>query len=79
VPYQFAEYDGEFEPQASASRTGGPPQKRTGIGVLDPPFPPTRPSGHVPTPPTSLPYGIFAGLILAGLAAAILYLLFGVR
>ncbi|HXN96165.1 MAG TPA: hypothetical protein VN879_16785 [Candidatus Acidoferrales bacterium] len=76
MPYDFAENEFELDPQASSARGGGPPRKRTGIGVLDPPFPPKRPPGPIPTVPSSLLIRIFAGLLLAGLAATILFLLF---
>jgi len=76
VPYDFAENEFELDPQAASARGGGPPRKRTGIGVLDPPFPPKRPPGPIPTVPSSLLIRIFAGLLLAGLAATILFLLF---
>ena len=77
--YSFAEYEDELEPQASSARNAGPPRKRSGIGVLDPPFPPKRPPGPIPTTPTPLLFRVFAGLILVGLTAAILFLLFGVH
>ena len=76
MPYDFAENEFELDPQAASARGGGPPRKRTGIGVLDPPFPPKRPPGLIPTVPSSLLFRIFAGLLLAGLAATILFLLF---
>jgi hypothetical protein len=76
VPYDFAENEYELDPQASSARGGDPPRKRTGIGVLDSPFPPKRPPGPIPTVPSSLLFGIFAGLLLAGLAAVTLFLLF---
>jgi hypothetical protein len=76
VPYDFAENEFELHPQASSARGGGPPRKRTEIGVLDPPFPPKRPPGPIPTVPSSLLFRIFAGLLLAGLAVTILFLLF---
>jgi hypothetical protein len=76
VPYDFAENEYELDPQASSARGGGPPRKRTGIGVLDSPFPPKRPPGPIPTVPASLLFRIFAGLLLAGLAAVTLFLLF---
>jgi hypothetical protein len=78
VGYDFADYEDEVEPQASSARGSGPPGKDIGIGVLNPPFPPNRPPGPVPSAPTSVRFRIFAGLILLGLAAAILYLLFGI-
>jgi len=79
VPYDFAEYEFELDPQASSARSGGPPRKRAGVGVVDPPIPPKRPPGPIPTFPSSLLFRVFAGLLLAGLAAAILFLLFGMR
>ena len=79
MPYEFADYDDELEPQAASARDGGPPRKRSGIGVLDPPLPPKRPADPIPAAPTSLRFRILTGIILVGLAAAILYLLFGVR
>jgi hypothetical protein len=68
VPYDFAENEYELEPQASSAHGGGPPRKRTGIGVLDSPFPPKRPLGPIPTFPTSLRFRIFAALLLAAFA-----------
>jgi hypothetical protein len=76
VPYDFAENEYELGPQAYSARGGGPPRKQTGIGVLDSPFPPKRPPGPVPAIPSSLLFRIFAGLILAGLAVALFFLLF---
>jgi len=76
VPYDFVENEYGLDPHASSARGGGPPRKLTGIGVLDPPFPPKRPPGPIPTVPSSLLFRVFAGLLLAGLAAAILFLLF---
>lgn len=81
MPYDFAENEFELEPQASSAH-GGPPRKRTGIDVLDPPFPPKKPPGPIPTFPTSLSFRIFAALLLAAFAAltiATLFLLFGKR
>jgi len=82
VPYEFAENEDELEPQAASARSGGPPRKLTGTGVLEPPFPPKRPPGPIPTFPTSLLFRIFAGLLLAAFAAltaATLFLLFARR
>ena len=78
MPYEFAENEFELGPQASATRGGGPPHKRTGIGVLDP-FPPKRPPGPIPAAPTSLFWLMAAALLLAGLAAAILLQLLAKR
>jgi hypothetical protein len=82
VPYEFAEYEDEPEPQAASAPGGGPPRKLTGTGVLDPPFPPKRPPGPIPTFPTSLGFRILAALLLAAfvaLTAATLFLLFARR
>src|SRR2546430_1477261 len=79
VPYDFAENEFELDPQAASARGGGPPRKRTGIGVLDPPFPPKRPPGPIPAAPTSLLWRMAAALLLTGLAAAIRLLLLGKR
>ena len=76
MPYDFAESEFELDPQASSARGGGPPRKRAGVGVVDPPIPPKRPPGPIPTVPSSLLFRIFAGLLLAGLTATILFLLF---
>jgi hypothetical protein len=76
VPYEFAENEEELEPQAASARGGGPPRKLTGADVLDPPFPPKRPPGPIPTAPTSLLFRILAGLLLVALGAATLFLLF---
>jgi hypothetical protein len=76
VPYDFAENEYELDPQAASARGGGPPRKLTGTGVLDPPFPPKRPPGPIPT---SLLFRIFAGLLLAAFAAATLFMLFARR
>ena len=75
MPYEFAENEFELEPDTSAARSGGPPRKLTGIGILDPPIPP----GPIPAAPTSLLLGVLGGLILLGLTAGILFLLFGRR
>jgi len=57
----------------------GPGGLLGGIGVLDPPVPPKRPPGPIPTVPSSLLFRIFAGVLLAGLAVTILFLLFAKR
>jgi hypothetical protein len=79
VAYDFAENEYELEPEASSAHGGGPPRKRTGIDILDPPFPPKRPPGPIPTFPTSLRFRIFAAFVLAAfgvLTGATLFLLF---
>ena len=79
MAYEFTENEYEFEPEASSARGGGPPRKLTGAGVLDPPFPPKRPPGPIPATPSSLFFRILSGLLLAALAAAILFLFFAKR
>jgi hypothetical protein len=77
VPYDFAENEYDLDPLASSARVGGPPRKSTGIDVVDPPFPPKRPPGPIPAVPPSPFIRILAGLILAGIAAALFFLVFG--
>jgi hypothetical protein len=79
VPYDFAEDEYELEPEASSADSGGPPRKRTGIGLLDPPFPSKKPPGPIPTVPPSLLFRAFAGLLLAGVAVLTFLLLFALR
>jgi hypothetical protein len=70
MPYEFAEWDEEPEAQAGSRRGGEPPRKSTGIGVLDPPGPPSKHG----LPFVSLPgftNRILAALILAALAVVI--------
>ena len=70
MPYEFAEWDEEPEAQAGSRRVGGPPRKSLGLGVLDPPGPPSKP-GH---PSVSLPgftNRILAALFLTALVLAI--------
>ncbi len=76
MPYEFSENEFELEPASSSARSGGPPHKLTGIGILDPPLPPKRPPGSIPAALTPLLLRIVGGLILLGLAAGILVLLF---
>lgn len=76
MPYDFSENEFELEPQASSAHGGGPPRKRSGIGVLEPPIPPKRPLSPIPSIPSSLLVRILAVMLLAGLAAATLMLLF---
>lgn len=79
MPYEFAENEFELNPESSSSRSGGPPRKLTGIGILDPPVPPKRPPGPIPATPTSLFLRILGGLLLLGLTAGILFLLLARR
>jgi hypothetical protein len=78
MPYEFAENEFVLEP-ASSGRSGGPPRKSTGIGLLDPLVPPKRPPGPIPETPSSLLFRVLGGLILVALAAGILFLLFAPR
>ena len=79
MPHEFAENEFELEPESSSSRSGSPPRKLSGIGILDPPVPPKRPPGPIPAAPTSLFLRIFGSLLLLGLTAGILFLLFARR
>ncbi len=79
MPYDFAENEYELEAQASSARGGSPPRKLTGPGVLDPPFPPKRLPGPIPTVPSSLVFRIVAGVVLAGLATTLFFLFFAMR
>lgn len=73
MPYEFAENEFELEPDASSERSGGPPPKLTGTGVLDPP-------GPIPdAPAASLFLRVLGVLLLLGLASGILLLLFAHR
>ncbi|HEY2819814.1 MAG TPA: hypothetical protein VGJ06_02130 [Candidatus Acidoferrum sp.] len=70
MPYEFAEYDDEPEAQAGSRRAGGPPRQSIGIGVIDPPGPPSKqcfPSLGLP----GFASRIFAAVILVALAVAI--------
>lgn len=70
MPYEFAEWDEEPEAQAGSRRACGPPRKSIGIGVIDPPGPPSKqesPSLGLP----SFAKRVFAALILAALVLAI--------
>jgi hypothetical protein len=79
MPYEFAENEFELEPASSSARSGGPPRKLTGVGILDPPVPPKRPPGPIPATPSSLLLRILGAAILVGLGAGILFLLFAPR
>jgi hypothetical protein len=68
VPYHFEESEFELDPLASSARGGEPPRKQTGVGVLNPPFPPKKP----------VPRWLrgFAGLLLFAVFLAMLLFLF---
>jgi hypothetical protein len=74
MPYEFTEWEPEPEPKPSSSRTGGPPRKITGIGILDPPSPPKRQGPILPLAGSFLAR-IFAAVILIGIVGGILLLL----
>jgi hypothetical protein len=67
MPYEFSHDEPELEPQAFGGRAGIPPRKFSGVGILDPPVPPKRPPSLI----------ILGGLLLIGVIAGILFLLFG--
>jgi hypothetical protein len=79
MPYDFAENEFAPETACSSARGGAPPRKLGGIGILDPPVPPKRPPGPIPAAPASLFLRILGSLLLLGLAAGILFLLFARR
>ncbi len=76
VPYEFAENEFELDPLASSARGGEPPRKRTGVGVLNPPFPPKKPIGPFPSIPVPRWLSGFAGLLLFAVFLAMLLFLF---
>jgi len=70
MPYEFAEHLPEPEPQRSARRSGLPPRKGTGIGVLDPPG-----DSSFELIPVRLRFPLwFAALFLAGSIILLLFL-----
>ncbi|HEV2197212.1 MAG TPA: hypothetical protein VGR55_16630 [Candidatus Acidoferrum sp.] len=79
MPYEFAENEFELEPASSSGRSGGPPRKSVGVGILDPPVPPKRPPGSIPAAPASVLLRIIGGILLLGLTAGILFLLLARR
>ena len=74
MAYEFTPYERELEPEAAGARYGGPPRKFTGIGVLDPPVPPKRPTPPTPAIPRPA-IRLIATLILMALASAALAML----
>lgn len=74
--YEFAENEFALEPESSSARSGGPPPKLTGVGVIDPPIPPKRPLGPIPA---SVFLRVLGGLLLLGLASGILFWFFARR
>ena len=74
MPYEFSEWEHEPETQTSSSRGGGPPQKITGVGLLDPAVPPKR-QGPVFPISTTMFLRIFAAIVLVGMLVG-MFLLF---
>jgi hypothetical protein len=72
MPYQFAEYPVEPEPQPASSRGTRPPRKRIGVDVLDPPGGP--PSELIPA---RLRFPLWFGAILVVVTIIILLILSG--
>jgi hypothetical protein len=79
MPYEFAERGHQPEAQASSGRSGIPPRKFTGAGVLDPPVPPRRPLVPIPGIPASLLLRVLAGVVLAAIVASVVLLFFAHR
>jgi len=76
--YEFTAWEPEPEPQASSSRTGGPPRKTTAVGILDPPVPPKRQNPLLPIA-GSLFIRIFAAIILTAMVVLAFLLLLSKR
>ncbi|HKV24844.1 MAG TPA: hypothetical protein VJN93_09665 [Candidatus Acidoferrum sp.] len=76
MPYEFDEWEEDPQPQASSARSLGPPRKFTGIGVLDPPSPPSYPIGPVAALPTRFWIRLIAGVAIAVLIGSILFIFF---
>jgi hypothetical protein len=76
MPYEFTECEQEPEAQPSSGRTGGPPRRSTGIGVLDPPVPPKKPVGPIPAIPASLLLRFVAGTLLLAMITALVLMFF---
>jgi hypothetical protein len=79
MPYEFTERERELEAQASSGRSGIPPRKFTGAGVLDPQVPPRKPLGPIPGIPASLLLRVLAGVVLAAIVASVVLLFFAHR
>ena len=79
MPYSFTEREQELEPQPSMGRWRGPPRKSTLAGVLDTPTPPKKPIRPLSRIPISLVLRIGAMILLAGILASIIVMLFGHR
>jgi hypothetical protein len=73
MPYEFTDEEYELEPQPSSARSGGPPRKSTGIGLLDEPFPPKGPIEPLRRLSAVLWMRILAILLLLGIGISVLY------
>jgi hypothetical protein len=73
MPYEFTEWEEEPEAQASSSMSGGPPNRAIGTGVMEPPEFPNKPMRRIPQAPSPRLLLIFSALLLAGLAALVLF------
>ena len=69
MPHEFAEYEDEPQTQSSSRRSGGPPRKHTGTGVLDP-------DDDISARPQPTRIGFTAFLIVGVLAIMILFFFF---
>lgn len=76
MPYEFHEWEEVLQPEASSSRSLGPPRKFTGIGVLEPPGPPSLPVGPLAALPTRFWIRFIAGVAVAVLVVSLLFILF---
>jgi hypothetical protein len=74
MPHEFSEWEHEPETQTSSSRSGGPPRKTTGVGLLDSAVPPKRQRPLFPISAAML-MRIFAAIILLGMLVG-MFLLF---
>lgn len=73
MPYAFNPREEEPEAEAGGRRIGGPPNKYTAAGVLDPPVPPRKPPGPIPAIPRSALIKIIAIVILLGIGAIVFF------
>lgn len=69
MPHEFAEYEDEPQTQSSSRRSGGPPHKHIGTGVLDP-------DDDISAPPRPTRIGFTTFLIIAVLAIMLLVVFF---
>ena len=79
MSYDFTEWERELEVQPGSGRAGIPPRKFTGAGVLDPPVPPKRHIGPIPSISASLLLRVLGGVVLAAIIVSVLFLFFAYR